>query len=131
MINAVTGVQAIVINTAENIKTEENQLQKEQPERINISAQKSNSQNTEKSAVSTTEKKLNYNDLANSIQSLLGEQNIALEFKMDDETKKMILRIIDSNTKEVIQQVPPEIALKVAKIVADQLGNGQVADAKI
>jgi len=40
MINAVTGVQAIVINTAENIKTEENQLQKEQPERINISAQK-------------------------------------------------------------------------------------------
>jgi len=131
MINAVTGVQAIVINTAENIKTEENQLQKEQPERINISAQKSNSQNTEKSAVSTTEKKLNYNDLANSIQSLLGEQNIALEFKMDDETKKMILRIIDSNTKEVIQQVPPEIALKVAKFVADQLGNGQVADAKI
>jgi len=74
---------------------------------------------------------LNYNDLANSIQSLLGEQNIALEFKMDDETKKMILRIIDSNTKEVIQQVPPEIALKVAKFVADQLGNGQVADAKI
>ncbi len=131
MINAVTGVQAIVINTAENIKTEENQLQKEQPERINISAQKSNSQNTDKSAVSSTEKKLNYNDLANSIQSLLGEQNIALEFKMDDETKKMILRIIDSNTKEVIQQVPPEIALKVAKFVADQLGNGQVADAKI
>jgi len=131
MINAVTGVQAIVINTAENIKTEENQLQKEQPERINISAQKSNSQNTEKSAVSSTEKKLNYNDLANSIQSLLGERNIALEFKMDDETKKMILRIIDSNTKEVIQQVPPEIALKVAKFVADQLGNGQVADAKI
>ena len=131
MINAVTGVQAIVINTTENIKTDENQLHKEQTEKSNLATQKSSVQSNEKNVVSSTEKKLNYNDLANSIQSLLGEQNIALEFKMDDETKKMILRIIDSNTKEVIQQVPPEIALKVAKFVADQLGNGQVADAKV
>lgn len=131
MINAITGVQAIVINTAENIKTDENQFKREQQEKVIATAQKANTQNTEKVAVGSNEKKLNYNDLANSIQALLGEQNIALEFKMDEDTKKMILRIIDSNTKEVIQQVPPEIALKVAKFVADQLGNGQVADAKI
>lgn len=128
MINAVTGVQAIVINATENLKADENMLQKEQTQ--------SNSTNTPKVSPQTqepnsTEKKLNYNDLANSIQSLLGEQNIALEFKMDEATKKMILRIVDSNTKEVIQQVPPEIALKVAKFVADQMGNGQVADATI
>lgn len=128
MINAVTGVQAIVINTTEDLKTEENLLQKEQTQSNSPNAPRSKVINQESSS---SEKKLNYNDLANSIQSLLGEQNIALEFKMDDSTKKMILRIVDSNTKEVIQQVPPEIALKVAKFVADQMGNGQVADATI
>lgn len=127
MINAVTGVQAIVINTTKNVKTDENQLQKEQTER-NSNTQRNTTQTKE---LNSSERKLNYNDLANSIQSLLGEQNIALEFKMDDSTNKMILRIVDSSTKEVIQQVPPEIALKVAKFVADQLGNGQVADATI
>lgn len=128
MINAVTGVQAIVINTTENVKTDENLLQKEQADRNSAATQR---KATEVKDLGSPERKLNYNDLANSIQSLLGEQNIALEFKMDDSTNKMILRIVDSNTKEVIQQVPPEIALKVAKFVADQLGNGQVADATI
>lgn len=128
MINAVTGVQAIVINTTENLKADENLLKKEQTESNSLNARRSNEKIQESSS---SERKLNYTDLANSIQSLLGEQNIALEFKMDDSTKKMILRIIDSNTKEVIQQVPPEIALKVAKFVADQMGNGQVADASI
>lgn len=128
MINAVTGVQAIVINTSENLKADENLLKKEQTESNSLNAPRSNVKTQESSS---SEKKLNYNDLANSIQSLLGEQNIALEFKMDDSTNKMILRIVDSNTKEVLQQVPPEIALKVAKFVADQLGNGQVADATV
>lgn len=128
MINAVTGVQAIVINTTENLKTDENMLQKQQTQSNSTNVSKASSKTQD---VTSSERKLNYNDLANSIQSLLGEQNIALEFKMDDSTNKMILRIVDSNTKEVIQQVPPEIALKVAKFVADQLGNGQVADATI
>ncbi len=128
MINAVTGVQAIVINTTENLKADENLLKKEQTESNSLNAPRSNVKTQESSS---SEKKLNYNDLANSIQSLLGEQNIALEFKMDDSTNKMILRIVDSNTKEVLQQVPPEIALKVAKFVADQMGNGQVADATV
>ncbi len=128
MINAVTGVQAIVINTTDNLKADENMLKKQQSESNSINTPRDNTRSQELKA---SEKKLNYNDLANSIQSLLGEQNIALEFKMDDSTNKMILRIVDSNTKEVIQQVPPEIALKVAKFVADQMGNGQVADATI
>lgn len=128
MINAITGVQAIVINTTENLKADVNQLPKEQVEKQSVNAQ---SNNAKIKNPNETEKKLNYSDLANSIQSLLGEHTIALEFRMDEDTKKMILRIVDSNTKEVIQQVPPEIALKVAKFVADQLGNGQVADATI
>lgn len=128
MINAITGVQAIVINTTENLKADGNQLSKEQVEKQSVNAQSSNAKTKNPNE---TERKLNYSDLANSIQSLLGEHTIALEFRMDEDTKKMILRIVDSNTKEVIQQVPPEIALKVAKFVADQLGNGQVADATI
>lgn len=130
MINAITGVQAIVINTTENVKAEANQNRMGH-ETLVAEQNSQHRQPTTETIMKNEEKKLNYNDLANSIQSLLGEQNIALEFKMDEATKKMILRIIDSNTKEVIQQVPPEIALKVAKFVADQLGNGQVADAKI
>ncbi|MGB9701272.1 MAG: flagellar protein FlaG [Candidatus Kapaibacteriota bacterium] len=128
MINAVTGVQAIVINSTENTKTDASQSN------LMPKSELKSKPPVEKSAeeqIAKPSSNVNYLDLADNIKSLLGENNVSLEFKVDDSTKKMVLQIIDSNTKEVIQQVPPEIALKIARFVADQLGNGQVTNAKV
>jgi len=71
------------------------------------------------------------NVLGEKLQKLLSDTNVALEFKMDEETNKMILRLIDNETKEVIQQFPPELALKIARIISSIEGKGQIANAKV
>jgi len=43
----------------------------------------------------------------------------------------MIMQVIDSKTNEVIHQFPPEISLKIARIVANTLENWNFANAKV
>jgi flagellar protein FlaG len=42
-------------------------------------------------------------------------ENHELTFVMDRETHRPIMRIVDRQTREVIQQLPPEYALRLAK----------------
>jgi flagellar protein FlaG len=128
MINAVTGVQAIIINSTENAKADASQSNLMQKNEVK---NKVTNEKVLEEQVAKPNSSVNYSELADNIKSLIGENNVSLEFKVDDSTKKLVLQIIDSNTKEVIKQVPPEIALKIARFVADQLGNGQVTNAKV
>jgi flagellar protein FlaG len=41
--------------------------------------------------------------------------NRELSFSLDRETRRPVIRIIDSETKEVIQQIPQEYALRLAQ----------------
>lgn len=43
-------------------------------------------------------------------------------FEMDDNTGKMVARLKDSTTGEVLRQIPPEEMLKIAKMVNQFLG---------
>lgn len=45
---------------------------------------------------------------------LFGE-NRELSFAMDRDTKRPVIRIVDRDTREVIQQIPPEYALRLAE----------------
>jgi flagellar protein FlaG len=45
---------------------------------------------------------------------LFGEGN-ELTFQMDRETRRPIIRLVDSRTKEVIRQIPPEYVLRMAE----------------
>ena len=71
-----------------------------------------------------------FSGLSQRISDLMNDQDIMFQFSMDKSTKKMILKLIDSETKEVIQQYPPDIALKIARIVANSLEKGFVTNAK-
>jgi flagellar protein FlaG len=62
---------------------------------------------------------------------MLKNNDLSIEFTMDKDINKMIMKLVDENTDETIKQFPPEIAIKIAKIVASTLGNGQLTDAKI
>lgn len=48
---------------------------------------------------------------ANNISML---QNRHLNFSIDEATKKIVVKVIDENTGEVIRQIPPEEMLKLA-----------------
>ncbi len=44
---------------------------------------------------------------------LFGEQN-ELEFRRDPQTQRMVVRLVDRNTREVMSQIPPEYVLELA-----------------
>lgn len=57
-------------------------------------------------------------DINQSLQSL--SQN--LEFSIDDDSKQTVIKVIDSQTKEVIRQMPSEEAIQIAKVLDQVLG---------
>lgn len=134
MVISTQGLPPIVVNKFEQVQTE---LQKS-PEEFSAqilaksSQQQSAADNTKPAEKgqnnNKTSRTLNYKDLAEKIGELIDNQNVAIEFSQDDTTKKMIMKVIDNETKEVIKQFPPEITLKIARIVAE---SGQLTNAKV
>jgi uncharacterized FlaG/YvyC family protein len=72
----------------------------------------------------TEEKKPDYSKIADKLKSLVGEESVSFEITKDKETNKMIIKVIDNKTKEVLQQYPPEITLKIARMVARSMESG-------
>lgn len=137
MINPITSFPPVSVQPFEGVNTninEENrttltneQLQ-EASKKENI--QKINQQNEKRERNEVNLK--DFEKLSDKLNELLKSENLAIEFSIDKDTKKMIMKIIDNNTKEILQQIPPEIAIKIARIVARTLAeNSQIADTKI
>jgi flagellar protein FlaG len=132
MINAITGVQAIILDPTYKAKTaSDNESNQELAQRSMSTANIKSNEKNDLGSQATKDNKVSYNELADTLKNILDEQNISLEFRLDESTNKMVLKIIDSDTEKVIRQIPSEIALKISRLVAELLGNGQVADAKI
>lgn len=70
-------------------------------------------------------KTVDFRKISDKLHSMLGEDDLSVEFSLDKESKRMILKVIDTKTKETIQQFPPEVTLKIARTVANILGNGK------
>ncbi len=79
---------------------------------------------------SSTQQQQSTERLSNEeIAGLVAELNKAMEmvgttlaFYVDEDTKKTVVRVMDSNTGEVIRQIPPEAMLKVSQRIAELLG---------
>ena len=55
------------------------------------------------------------------IDSFLRSMNKSLQFRLDESTGRMIVTICDSETGEVIRQVPGEEALRIAQDLENRL----------
>lgn len=49
------------------------------------------------------------------VQKTVSALNSALQFQIDKDTDKLVIKIVDTNTKEVIKQIPPQEILEIAK----------------
>lgn len=76
-------------------------------------------------------KVIDYDKIAKRLQEIINDENLMIQFTRDDQTKKMIFKLINAETKEVVQQIPPEIALKIARYIASTLEDKNVANAKV
>ena len=63
-------------------------------------------------------------DLTDAVQkineSMLGAAQ-GLEFSIDEDTKDIVVKVIDQNTKEVVRQMPSEEALRMAKSIDESM----------
>ena len=48
--------------------------------------------------------------------------NTSLSFSVDQDTGKTVIKVLDSTTKDVIRQIPPEDVLRTAARIKDLLG---------
>lgn len=72
----------------------------------------------------------NFSGISSQLQSLL-KDNTSVQFSIDEQTKQIVLKIIDNKTKEIIRQLPPEESLRIAQYITGKLEQGKVTDAKI
>ncbi|MBI3259558.1 MAG: flagellar protein FlaG [Ignavibacteriae bacterium] len=76
--------------------------------------------------------KTDFTKLSDNLQQIFNTPDTALRFSIDKETKKIILKIINSKTNEVVQQIPTEVALKLSQFIASTLEQqGNVTDSII
>ncbi|MBW7657089.1 flagellar protein FlaG [Hydrogenophilus thermoluteolus] len=54
-------------------------------------------------------------DAVRKVQKTVSALNSALQFQIDKDTEKLVIKIVDTNTKEVIKQIPPQEILEIAK----------------
>jgi flagellar protein FlaG len=71
------------------------------------------------------------NKLESEISKLLEEDTLKAKFSIDEDTNKMILTIVDRKTEEVVKQYPPEVSLKIARMVNEMIENNSVTDARV
>lgn len=75
--------------------------------------------------------KVDYNKIAKQLEKIINDENLMVQFTRDEQTKKLIFKLINAETKEVVQQIPPEVALKIARYIASTLEDKNVANAQI
>lgn len=56
-------------------------------------------------------------DAVDKINSSMKEINSNLQFSIDDDTKRVVVKVVESKTGEVIKQFPSEEALAIAKAI--------------
>jgi flagellar protein FlaG len=49
------------------------------------------------------------------VQKAVAAMNSSLQFQVDKETDKLVIKVVDTTTKEVIKQIPPQEILEIAK----------------
>lgn len=57
------------------------------------------------------------------VKSVFEENNISIAFSRDEETKAIIVKLVDKATGEEIRQIPTEVSLKLVAINAKLQGN--------
>jgi flagellar protein FlaG len=97
------------------------------PPRVNESAQQveRRRQDSQQQSPLGSEKesKLYPEELLNQIKSITENGLYSVRFERDSGTEELIVKIVDSDTDEVIRQIPPEELINLSKHLKELSGN--------
>jgi len=57
-----------------------------------------------------------------SVNASLESRSISLQFELDRDTDKLIVKVVDRSNGEVIRQIPTEEVVRIAKVMDQQAG---------
>ncbi|MDK2791827.1 MAG: flagellar protein FlaG [Deferribacteres bacterium] len=111
MLDAIKNVTSASMNNAVEQPSRSSEVvsARSQAAQKNVAERRQPSEEQVKSAVE---------DLNNALQNL----NVKRQFVVDNEVDKVIVKVIDSDEKEVIRQIPSEEAIKLSKNIKEMLG---------
>ncbi len=97
------------------------------PPRANEPSQKVDSQRKEveqqQPASSQEESNMQPEELLNQIKSITEDGLYSVRFERDSGTDQLLVKIVDSDTDEVIRQIPPEELVNLSKQLKELSGN--------
>jgi flagellar protein FlaG len=64
-------------------------------------------------------------DLQRELDEVMKDVQTALRFRVDDDANRVVVSIVDRESGDVIQQIPSEVSLRIAKRMAE-LGSGMI-----
>lgn len=86
---------------------------------------------THKQSTDEFKKGFDIRDMESKVSELLEDNSLIAKFSTDKETEKLILKLIDKETGEVVRQYPPEITLKIARMVNNIIENDNLENVRI
>lgn len=129
MVNSISGTSQISLARFDDMLTK---FQASNANRDNSNSNERKNLETSKVEISrkqeAVKQQVDFSQIEEGIKELLKDDSIAIEFSKDDESKQMIMKIINDQTKEVIRQFPAEISLKIARIISQNLELKNIAD---
>lgn len=136
MVSTIQGTPPTAIKSIEAVHTEQTMRRDEASQALHSadngkSLQQKDSASIKQDSGATNGNAIDFNKLADKVNKLLKDEKLAVEFSLDRDTRKMIIKIKDSQTKEIISQIPPDVTLKIARMVSDENFSGQVTNAKV
>jgi len=87
--------------------------------------------NSKKEIDTEKQNTVDYKKFESEVKNFLKDNNLAIEFSIDDNTKKMVMKLIDEDTKEIVKQFPSEISLHIARILSSSLEAGNITNVKV
>jgi len=64
-------------------------------------------------------------DLQRQLDEVMKDVQTSLRFRVDDDSNRVVVSIVDQTSGDVIQQIPSEVSLRIAQRMAE-LGSGMI-----
>lgn len=64
-------------------------------------------------------------DLQRQLDEVMKDVQTSLRFRVDDDSNRVVVSIVDQESGDVIQQIPSEVSLRIAQRMAE-LGSGMI-----
>jgi len=91
-----------------------------------------NNTNNQAERFSKKQSRINFTEMANKLIEITGMKEVYFQFLPTKSSKNgLIMKVIDKSTDEVIQQFPSEISMRIAKMIEENYGKGQIANATV